>query len=183
VLYFGPRPGASGPAIRQSALRSAQSSTRRKRAIARTLSDRRRTAWEAAGMPIEEYRPHGHKALPLGGRAIGIGAPYRISRGKKLRLRPGATTPGGGRINRLLRGYGFSPSGEGRDGDHVVEIQLGGHDVIPNLWPLDSGVNQAAGSQLASRTFRTPAGSSVSMGRLKQIARRRQIWFRISSTS
>jgi hypothetical protein len=181
TLYFGPRTG--GVTLRQRELRAAQSSDERKNRIARMLPAPRRTRWEEAGRPIEEYRPHEHRPMPLGGRPIGIAANYQVVRGKKLKLRPGDGTPGGGRINRLIRAYGYSPANEGADGDHVVEIQLGGIDHLNNLWPLDSSENRSAGATLASMSFNTPSGTTITMRQLKTLARQgRDIWFRISGT-
>ena len=56
--------------ISQHELSDAQSDEAAKKKIAARLPDRRRTAWEDAGMPIETYKPHESKALPLGGREI-----------------------------------------------------------------------------------------------------------------
>jgi len=55
-------------------------------------------------------------------------------------------TGGGGKINKIFRPFGFRPSKEGMDGDHVMERQLGGPDAINNLWPLPMGENRSSGS-------------------------------------
>jgi hypothetical protein len=68
---------------------------------------------------------------------------------------PGGTG-GGGKINNVFKPYGFVPSsdgGEGMDGDHVLERQLGGPDAIPNLWPLDRSENRSSGSIIKSLKY------------------------------
>ncbi len=188
VLYFGPRFGSRGSGVSQERLRAAQNSDTRKRALRGLLSPREKTRWDERGREIETYRPHGSKALPGSSRVVGIGGTWRVSRGKLLKLEPSDSgTPGGGRMNRALRPYGFMPSVENMDGDHVVEIQLGGRDIIPNLWPLDASENRSAGSLLSSMSFTKPDGSPISMNELKREARRRRrrgrfVWLRISST-
>ena len=182
TLYFGPKV-SRGVVIPQTVLKSARSSTKKKQNLARRLTKQQRKKWKAASQVIGTYQPHGAQDLPLGGKLIGIDPLWQIRRGKKLKLRPGDGTPGGGKINAPLKTYGFSPMREKMDGDHVVEIQLGGKDKLPNLWPLDSEENQLAGSTLASMTFSKPRGGTIKMSRLKQLARRgRAIWFKIMST-
>jgi len=182
TLYFGPKV-TTGVVIRQDELKAAQSSPTKKKKLLRRLTPRQRKKWKDASQKIGMYLPHVSQDLPLGGKLIGIDPLWQIRRGKKLRLRPGAGTPGGGKINAPLKTYGFSPMRERMDGDHVVEIQLGGKDKLANLWPLDSAENQGAGSTLASMTFSKPRGGTIKMSRLKQLARRgRAIWFKITST-
>jgi hypothetical protein len=181
-LYIGPRVGSGGPRIAQSALQEAESDPAKKRTIARQLGARARRSWEERGLAIERFEPHGKKALPEGGESIGLDPQWQTSPGKKLKLPPPRSTPGGGRINEALAPYGFSPKGEGLDGDHVTEIQLGGEDVIPNLWPLDKSENRAAGSILRSATFTKPDGATVSMAELKRRARTKSVWLVITST-
>jgi 5-methylcytosine-specific restriction endonuclease McrA len=67
------------------------------------------------------------------------------------------------------------------DGDHVVEIQTGGKDVLENLWPLDASTNRRAGSQI-SRTRFDIGGKPVRMSQLKKQAASRDVWLQIVST-
>ena len=124
------------------------------------------------------------QALPFGSKTtLGIEPQFRIRKGKKLKLNPGDGTPGGGRINRPLRLFGFSAAGEKQDGDHVVEIQLGGKDLVDNLWPLELKENQLAGSLLAAMKFPASRGKTVQMSKLKKLAKKgRAIWFKITNT-
>jgi hypothetical protein len=52
-----------------------------------------------------------------------------------------------GFVHDALAKYGYASSVEHTDGDHVAEIQLGGVSDFPNLWPLNSRVNQQARQQ------------------------------------
>lgn len=131
------------------------------------------------GTIIREYDPHKRQALP-GGETIGLDAQYRTFPGKVVGPVSDRGTPGGGRINRLLKEYGWSPAAEGMDGDHVVEIQMGGHDVIENLWPLDAGENRGAGSKLSQEKATLPSGETKAMAELKK-DKSRQYYFRIDS--
>jgi phage-related protein len=63
------------------------------------------------------------------------------------------STGGGSRVNNVFKPYGFVPSskgGEGLDGDHVMERQIGGPDELRNLWPLDRSENRSSGSIVKS---------------------------------
>src|SRR5574341_112814 len=57
----------------------------------------------------------------------------------------------------LLYSHGFSRT-DNADGttdmDHVVELQIGGQDIIKNLWPLNSTENQASGRNLHKMEIR-----------------------------
>jgi len=37
---------------------------------------------------------------------------------------------------------------EKNDGDHIVEMQIGGPNELRNLWPLERGENRSSGSLL-----------------------------------
>jgi hypothetical protein len=49
------------------------------------------------------------------------------------------------RFRLLLKRHGRDMAATSEDADHVQDIGWGGQDGPENLWPLDSGVNQAAG--------------------------------------
>jgi len=107
------------------------------------------------GNQVKAYEPHSGGILP-GGDKIGISSQYQISVGKVIGPLSNETTPGGGKINDILKQYGFRPKPEYMDGDHVTEIQMGGQDVIENLWPLDASINRSAGATLASTSVEGP---------------------------
>ena len=48
----------------------------------------------------------------------------------------------------FLRECGLNKVPEGYDVDHVVDLQIGGHDDILNLQLLDRSVNRSLGSQI-----------------------------------
>ncbi|MBE7531190.1 MAG: hypothetical protein HS099_15830 [Ardenticatenaceae bacterium] len=107
------------------------------------------------GYPVKEYSPHRKATLP-GGEEIGLDSNFRIQSGTVVGPLSNDSTPGGGKINNILKKYGFSPGNEDLDGDHVWEIQFGGQDVIGNLWPLDGSLNSGAGSKLSKYKVEHP---------------------------
>lgn len=178
TIYVGPYTTSRGPRISQSTLRSARSSNSAKQAILAGLAPRYQQRWQDRGLAIDAFRPHGSKALPHG-LTLGITPGNRTRKGKKLKLNPGSTE-GGRKLNRALKRYGYSPSNEGLDADHVVERQLGGPDAIGNLWPLDSSTNRAAGSRLSQMNFKKPDKTMISMSELKTEAGKRDVWLKIT---
>lgn len=135
---------------------------------------------DETGTRVKEYKPHRTNVL-ANGEVIGIGGGWRISSGTIVgpQKEEGAGgTPGGRKINRLLKRYGFYPSLEGKDGDHVWEMQIGGQDTLPNLWPLDSGENQRAGGKLYNSYVTYPdTGRQVPFREL--LRRRKKYYFKI----
>ncbi len=76
-----------------------------------------------------------------------------LAPGKVVIYEEHAGTGGGSRINNIFKPYGFVPSskgGEGLDGDHVMERQIGGPDELRNLWPLDRSENRSSASIIKS---------------------------------
>ena len=136
--------------------------------------------WGKRSYQIKPFSPTSpSKQLPEGGDKIGLASDYQTHIGMKLKLpkNPGST-PGRGRINDALKDYGYVPAVEHTDGDHVVEIQLGGIDDLKNLWPLESRLNQQAGSRLSKAQVPKPNGTTVSMSDLKDTAAKgnRGVW-------
>jgi hypothetical protein len=182
-VYVGPIVGG-GPRILQEDLAAARHSADAKQEIADKLPAKAQEDWQRRGMPIEEFDPHERKALPLGGDTIGIGPERQTSVGKKLKL-PSTRkrTPGGGRINAALAPYGYSPSLQKQDGDHVVEIQLGGADELENLWPLERGENRGAGSTIRGAQFDVSGAGRMSMDHLKARAQSgTDVWLVLTKT-
>jgi hypothetical protein len=154
VLFFGPK---SANRIPQSVLASG--------AIAQVealLSAGEQKVWQNQGQKISQYSPTQPKALPNGGPTIGISAEYRVEVGKKVLYKPGSTA-GGGLINAALKPYGYRAQSEGKDGDHIVEMQIGGPNILPNLWPLDKGENRSSGASLAARRCKKPDGTEIGL--------------------
>ena len=135
---------------------------------------------DETGTKVKAYSPHSGGTLP-GGEKIGITPENRVSVGKVVGPLSEDKTPGGGTLNDVLKKYGFSPQTEGLDADHVREIQMGGENVLGNLWPLDKGINRGAGSTLKSASVEYPKSTkSVKLSELKQKAR--QYFFKIKET-
>lgn len=168
VIYIGPR---AEKRVAQADLASRNLSN-----IQAALSQTEQAEWMRRGNVILACRPNATITLPTG-TTVGISAPYRVEPGKKIRLVP-RTTRGGGLINEAFRPFGYRALSEGFDGDHIVEMQLGGPNILENLWPLQAGENRSSGSTIASMTFTKPDGSQISMDTLKARAKRgTDVWF------
>ena len=102
---------------------------------------------DATGTVVKEYKPEIGGTLP-DGTTIGLAPQWHLGVGTVVGPLSNAKTPSGRKITDVLLKFGFKPSREGMDGDHVHEIQMGGKDEIPNLWPLDRSPNRGAGSIL-----------------------------------
>lgn len=116
--------------------------------------------WTAVGKQVRRFSPTGSAPLPHGEGPIGIAADKQIQVGLKFKY-DADKTKGGAKLNRLLRPYGFSPSSDGMDADHVVEIQLIGRaagDNLGNLWPLKSTANRH-GLSLAEQNVTLPGAT------------------------
>jgi hypothetical protein len=110
-------------------------------------------------------------AAPAELKSLGIKPPFQISPDKVIGPLSEASTPGGGTINTLLERYGWDASGEYMDGDHVVEIQFGGKDVLQNLWPLNASINRGAGSRLSKQQVNLD-GQNVTVDWLKKVKKK-----------
>ena len=142
-----------------------------------------------ASPTILVFQPTKREALPgTSGKTIGVIEKFQVRKNKKLELKDhGASTPGGTLINKELKRYGYDPSHQKQDGDHVWEYQLGGPDSLENLWPLDESSNSSAGSTINNKDdFYDPSDTSVkdiSVSDLKAIKKSesKEIWFIIKS--
>lgn len=101
---------------------------------------------------IEVYKAAaGPKQKLPNGSEVGLDPAFAsLAPGKVLVYDVKGSTGGGSKINNLFRPFGFRPGKEGMDGDHVMERQLGGPDIVPNLWPLPAGENRSSGSTVKS---------------------------------
>lgn len=125
-------------------------------------------ATDRARMKVRAYRPdRGTNSTMPGGETIGLEEPWKVDLNDRVGPLSTDTTKGGGKINRLLKRYGFDPSAENKDGDHVWEIQVGGKDTLENLWPLDASINRGAGSILKSKEVTLRSGVKKKVGDLK----------------
>ena len=44
--------------------------------------------------------------------------------------------------------FGYRAQAEGLDGDHIIEMQIGGPNELKNLWPLQASENRSSGTLL-----------------------------------
>ncbi|MGH8050920.1 MAG: DUF4157 domain-containing protein [Arenimonas sp.] len=139
---------------------------------------------------IEKYEATGGvRALPKPSMtSIGVIPKWQVKTGEKFPFSP---QPRDGAAGKTFTGkialFGFSAQDEGKDGDHIWEIQVGGPDNVENMWPLESSLNQSAGGELERATIKTPDNKSVSMKKLKEEARTnigggKEMWIKIKST-
>jgi len=159
TLYFG---GRSSAPLAQSDLKN-------------------KVGQDVGGHKVQAFTPVGGGTLPDGGGTVGVTT--ALASGTVIGPLSNATTPGGGRINRMFKPYGFRASDEGLDGDHVQEIQFGGHDVVGNLWPLHLSTNRGAGSKLAQMSVKHPKLSQPSPISDLKADTKHKYWFRIKGTS
>ncbi len=137
------------------------------------------------GVAVQKLEPHSSSVLSTG-ETLGITSPWQLRVGTTIGpLSPdGTQTPGGGSINAILERYGFQSTLDKLQGDHIHEIQLGGQDVLGNLWPLDYKINAGAGSKIDKTDINLRSGKTVKVYQLRQFVKAnttRQIWFKIKS--
>ncbi|WP_456314717.1 eCIS core domain-containing protein [Pseudomonas shirazensis] len=121
---------------------------------------------------VEKFKPHDKKFLPGNEAEIGIDPEYQIALETSVGpLDENAQTPGGDKMNSLVRDYGIKPAEQ--QGDHVYEIQVGGHDIIQNMWPLDAHINTSGGSRLSrAEVTEAATGHIFKIDFLKAVMRR-----------
>ena len=173
VLFFGPRSEARIPQTLLAANNVVE--------IEKLLTAKERAAWQTQGKQIVRFAPYAKTSLPAGGPQIGLDDAFKVEVGKKLQYKPGSTA-GGGLINQTLRPYGYRAQSEGKDGDHVVEMQIGGPNSIGNLWPLDKGENRSSGAALAAKKMKKPDGKEIGMSEANS-KRGGKLWLIIVSTT
>lgn len=160
VIYTGPRVG-EGQRLNQDWLK-AQAGKSNAKAKAELLAlagsklsgNQGFKAWTGT---VEAHPPTQKTALG-GGAPVGLSPQFAsVAPGQVLVYKDKEGTGGGHKINDRFKPYGFVPSskgGEGLDGDHVMERQIGGPDHLDNLWPLDRSENRSSGSVVKSLQVR-----------------------------
>lgn len=144
-LALGPK---SATRIEQSELEAGVQSV-----ISAKLTPAEEKAWAADGHRIRRYFPWSSQLLPDNSDSLGISADNQIEVGMVRRYKEGSTQ-GGGKINAALAPFGYRSrinGGEGLDGDHIVEMQIGGVNELKNLWPLHYSENRSSGSLLKNQ--------------------------------
>lgn len=180
TLYFGPK---TNKWIPQETLKAAKTNDAKKQTLKKSLNTGELNQWKKNGYVIEDYKPEQLEALPGGGPILGISSEWRTFKGKKFILKPGKTT-GGRQLNAILKQYGFRPSkenqGKGMDADHILEMQLGGKNLIRNLWPLAAPENRSSGSIISTISLKNKKNNEKSqISTLKEDAKKRPVWVEI----
>lgn len=110
-----------------------------------------------AAAPWEDVKklPGAFTVGPLGSKtlttmSIGIAAPYRIQDNFVFQAKsPTPRNPSNvAKFNQELTSWGYNRNenlAPSTDGDHVMELQVGGLDGPANLWPLNQSINRASG--------------------------------------
>jgi hypothetical protein len=140
-------------------------------------------AWDGK---VKTYKPAAKaQSLPNGNSHPGIAEQYRTRQGLVIKLYPGSTT-GGKLINDLFRPFGYrgkeEDASESRDGDHLVEMQLGGPNKLENLWPLEASINRSGGSTTAAMKVGLPGGGTIEMKELKERSKVVPTYLKLEST-
>ncbi len=131
---------------------------------------------------IWRYLPTGSEKTPGNEETLGLGAASQIEVGKKIEFEKKGTRGGGvGKFKSLIGKYGLTAKDYGWDIDHVVELQIGGQDVIENLWPLPKGENRSSGSIIKSAKVK---GTNTAVADLyaERKKKKKSLWLIITST-
>ncbi len=151
-IYIGPKVG-EGIRINQDWLRDVAGKNTAKEELGKRKPELTKNAkfnaWDGVVRKLSPVVQVG-----VDGETVGLSPEFSLlGPGKVLLYSEHEGTGGGGRINNIFKPYGFVPSsrgGEGLDGDHVMERQIGGPDELRNLWPLDRSENRSSGSLVKS---------------------------------
>jgi hypothetical protein len=175
LYYYPATTGFSGPLVTKKTPAEVRKDLK---------NDKARKQWDAATPVVEEHNPCELSTLP-GGEEVGIAEPYQIEKGMKFQMKSSAGTGGGGKINARFAKYGYSAKGDEMDGDHVIERQVGGPDVLANLWPLKAGTNRGSGGTIRAMSFEQDDGTTVTMDEVKDEVKKNHegVWFKVVSTS
>lgn len=137
------------------------------------------------GVVVREYQPHSRSKLP-GGQEIGLDTTYYLALGTVVGpLAPeGVYSPGGKVINAILSLYGYRSDTDKLDGDHVHETQLGGPNIVGNLWPLNFSQNRSAGPKIDNHRITLKSEKVITIYQLRQHVAKthRQYFFKVQST-
>jgi hypothetical protein len=134
-------------------------------------------------------RPTGSQPSPKGELTFGLTAENQIEVGRKVEFDEKGKRAGGvPKFKEVTTKYGFTPSKSGWDVDHVVELQIGGQDVISNLWPLPAGENRSSGAIIKSATVTLPGKQEMTV--TKALEKRKtgkkkkteSLWMMVAST-
>ena len=124
---------------------------------------------------IWRYLPNSKQPSPGGEKEFGLDEASQVEVGKKIEFDEKGKRGGGvPAFRNLVVKYGFTPSDNGFDIDHVLELQIGGEDKMGNLWPLPSGENRSSGSLIKHAEIKnaqvTNAGLKFAQGKSATVA-------------
>jgi hypothetical protein len=124
------------------------------------------------GVPLAELNklPGKFTVSPTSSRTltkmtIGVAAPYRIADGYVFQAK--SPTPRGGTVGQFndeLKRWGYNRDDNvapSTDGDHVMELQVGGADDQVNLWPLNASINRSSGGAVKRERERILTALSI----------------------
>jgi hypothetical protein len=97
---------------------------------------------------------------------IGVAGPYRIADGMIFQAKS-ATTRGStvDKFNSELKDWGYNRNDNAApptDGDHVMELQVGGPDDPVNIWPLNASINRSSGGAVKRERERILTALAIS---------------------
>lgn len=188
TIYIGPKTTAF---IDQDWLAGANPANiaRIDQALEETSTTQDENEWRRRQKQVQPYAPTSQKQLPEGGVSIGLAPEFQVRVGTEIKMDKVQSTAGGDAINDVLAQYGFQASRENMDGDHVIEMQLAGPNLLENLWPLPGGENRSSGSTISRMAWDLPgeesAPAQITMAQIKQMIKdgeRTEVWFQIVST-
>jgi RHS repeat-associated protein len=112
----------------------------------------------ASGVGVELAYKEGWSAAQIAAADEKVGALNRAAQQGSLAV--SKVSRGGTSAASAFRAAGGDiPSRH--DVDHVIDLQLGGLNTVPNLSPLDYSVNRSLGAQIACRLRGLPVGTKI----------------------
>lgn len=134
---------------------------------------------------IWRYLPNQSQNSPGDEQALGLESASQIEVGRVIQFDEKGKRAGGvPAFRNLTVKYGFNPSDEGWDIDHVVELQVGGEDKYANLWPLPLGENRSSGSIIKNAETKDGKGKTVPVIKAFETMKKKgkDLWLIIVST-
>lgn len=155
-IYVGPKVGV-GVRVNQDWLRelsTSRAAEAKTKLAAKKPELQTNDGFKAWAGDIRRYSPM-MEGQPIEGGPVGLRSDFASIAPKRVIIYGiyDEKTGGGRKINDVFRPFGFVPKidgGEGLDGDHVLERQLGGPDDLINLWPLTASENRSSGATVKS---------------------------------
>jgi hypothetical protein len=136
---------------------------------------------------IFRYAPTESTKTPGKEQTLGLGPASQIEVGQTIEFADkGTRGKRVGEFKDLTKLYGFVPSKSDLDVDHVVELQIGGQDEFPNLWPLPAGENRSSGAKIKAAKVTTPDKKEISvqdaLAKRQQDPKDKSLWMIVTST-